>query len=97
MLSYIFIAYLSVIPEIKSETARYLSCLTKSLLINLDGFLEIYLNNLLIIIFPLFLAFIFALKIHDGLRYFLFLIPYLSIIPGLTIFYLFKNSKFWDR
>ena len=48
---------------------------------------------LFIIIFPLLVAFIFALKIHDGLRYFLFLIPYLSIIPGLTIFYLIKNRN----
>ena len=49
---------------------------------------------LFIIIFPLFAASVAALKIHDGLRYFLFLIPYLSIIPGLTIYYFIYNSKF---
>ena len=48
---------------------------------------------LFIIIFPLFAASVAALKIHDGLRYFLFLIPYLNIIPGLTIYYLIYNSK----
>ena len=47
-----------------------------------------------IILFPLIIAFIAAIKITDGLRYFLFLIPYLSIIPGLTIYYLIYNSKF---
>ena len=46
-----------------------------------------------IILFPFTLAVIAGLKIHDGLRYFLFLIPYLCIIPGLTIFYLIYNSK----
>ena len=49
---------------------------------------------LFIIIFPLFTASVLAIKIHDGLRYFLFLIPYLSIIPGLTIYYFIYNSKF---
>ena len=49
---------------------------------------------LFIIVFPLIVAFIASIKLHDGLRYFLFLIPYLSIIPGLTIYYLIYNSKF---
>ena len=48
---------------------------------------------LFIIVFPLIVAFIASIKLHDGLRYFLFLIPYLSIIPGLTIYYLIYNSK----
>ena len=49
---------------------------------------------LFIIIFPLFTASVLAIKIHDGLRYFLFLIPYLTIIPGLTIYYLIYNLKY---
>ena len=49
---------------------------------------------LFIILFPLIIAFIAGLKIHDGLRYFLFVIPYLSIIPGLAVYYLIYNSKF---
>ena len=47
-----------------------------------------------IILFPIFIALITSIKITDGLRYFLFLIPYLSIIPGLTIYYLIYNLKF---
>ena len=34
-----------------------------------------------------------TLKIHDGLRYFLFLMPYLSIIPAMAIYYLIYNIK----
>jgi len=49
---------------------------------------------LFIIAFPLIVVFIASIKLHDGLRYFLFLIPYLSIIPGLTSYYLIYNSKF---
>ena len=39
------------------------------------------------------MAALVALKIHDGLRYFLFLMPYLSIIPGVAIYYLIYNIK----
>jgi len=46
-----------------------------------------------IILFPIIITFITSLKIHDGLRYFLFLIPYLSIIPSILIYYLTYNSK----
>ena len=49
---------------------------------------------LFIIVFPILMASLMALKIHDGLRYFLFLIPYLSIIPGVAIYYLIYNIKF---
>jgi len=57
-------------------------------------FFKIKISYLIfIILFPLITVFIAALKITDGLRYFLFLIPYLSIIPGLVIYYLIYNSK----
>ena len=48
---------------------------------------------LFIIVFPIVMAALIALKIHDGLRYFLFLLPYLSIIPGVAIYYLIYNIK----
>ena len=48
---------------------------------------------LFIIVFPIAIAALVALKIHDGLRYFLFLLPYLSIIPGVAIYYLIYNIK----
>ena len=59
-----------------------------------EFFIKKILYLLFIILFPLIIASIVGLKIHDGLRYFLFLIPYLSIIPGLVIYYLFHNSKY---
>ena len=48
---------------------------------------------LFIIVFPIVIASLMALKIHDGLRYFLFLMPYLSIIPAMAIYYLIYNIK----
>ena len=48
---------------------------------------------LFIIVFPIVMASLLALKIHDGLRYFLFLMPYLSIIPAMAIYYLIYNIK----
>jgi len=48
---------------------------------------------LFILIFPNLLIFINPYKLYDGLRLFLYLIPYLCIIPGLFIYYLFYNFK----
>ena len=48
----------------------------------------------LIIIFPNILLLISPYPAYDNLRLFLFLIPYLSIIPGIVIFYLLENIKF---
>ena len=48
---------------------------------------------LFIIVFSIVMASLMALKIFDGLRYFLFLMPYLSIIPAIAIYYLIYNIK----
>ena len=48
---------------------------------------------LFIIIFPNLLLLISPYKIYDGLRLFLYLIPYICIIPGLIIYYLIINYK----
>jgi hypothetical protein len=48
---------------------------------------------LFIISFPNLLIAISPYKIYDGLRLFLYLIPYICIIPGLTIYYLITNFK----
>ena len=48
---------------------------------------------LFIIVFPIVMASLMALRIYDGLRHFLFLMPYLSIIPGVAIYYLIYNIK----
>jgi hypothetical protein len=49
--------------------------------------------TLFIIIFPNLLLWFSPYKIYDGLRLFLYLIPYISIIPGLAIYYLIINYK----
>ena len=48
---------------------------------------------LFIISFPNLLLLVSPYKIYDGLRLFLYLIPYISIIPGLVIYYLIINYK----
>ena len=48
---------------------------------------------LFIIIFPNILLIISPYRIFDGLRLFLYLIPYICIIPGLTIYFLIINYK----
>jgi len=48
---------------------------------------------LFIIVFPQLLLSVSPYKIYDGLRLFLYLIPYICIIPGLTIYYLIINYK----
>ena len=51
------------------------------------------ISILIIIVFPNLLLLISPYKIIDGLRLFLYLIPYICIIPGLTIYYLIINYK----
>ena len=48
---------------------------------------------LFIIVFPNLLLLINPYRIFDGLRLFLYLIPYICIIPGLVIYFLIINYK----
>ncbi len=43
------------------------------------------------IAFPFILLFFTPFSIYDGLRHVLWIIPYICIIPGLTIYYLIEN------
>jgi len=50
------------------------------------------------ILYPTFLLFIFDVKIYDGIRLFLFLIPYFLFFPAITFYYLIRNlSKFSNK
>ena len=42
-------------------------------------------------IIPFIIGFIIPLVIYDGMRHFLWVVPYYCIIPGLTIYYLIEN------
>ena len=46
---------------------------------------------LFILIFPNLIFFLIPYPIYDGMRLFLWTLPYLCIIPGITIYYLLKN------
>ena len=48
-----------------------------------------------ILIFPHILLFISPYKIIDGLRLFLYMMPYICIIPALVIYYLIFNFKMY--
>jgi hypothetical protein len=45
------------------------------------------------LIFPNLIMFVIPFPINDGMRLFLWVLPYYCIIPGLTIYYLIKNFK----
>ena len=46
---------------------------------------------LLILLFPLIYFIFLPFRVYDGLRLFLYIIPYFTIIPGLSIYYLINN------
>ena len=45
------------------------------------------------IIYPFILLFLTPFSIYDGLRHVLWMLPYLCILPALTIYYLIKNLE----
>ena len=53
---------------------------------------KIYLL-ILILLYPDVIAILIPYPIYDGIRLFLWTIPYLCIIPALTIYYLIENIK----
>ena len=63
----------------------------------LNNIFESFYNKILlivlIIILPNLLLFLSPYSPYDGLRFFLYLIPYISIIPSILIFFLIKNLK----
>jgi len=46
-----------------------------------------------IIAFPILLTIIFQVKIYNGIRLFLFIIPFLSILLAISLYYILKNFK----
>ena len=52
-----------------------------------------YFISLSLILIPILIAIILKLKIHDGIRYFIYLIPLFNIIPSLFLNYLITNKN----
>ena len=46
-----------------------------------------------IIVFPILLTIIFQVKIYNGIRLFLFIIPFLSMLSAISLYYILKNFK----
>ena len=55
---------------------------------NFDYFILFTLVNLTL---PILISIVLGLKIHDGIRYFLYLVPIFNILPAIYIDYLLKN------
>ena len=47
--------------------------------------------SLFLLILPILIAIFLNLKIHDGLRYFVYLIPLFNMIPSIFLYYLYKE------
>ena len=50
---------------------------------------------ILILLYPNLLLFFIPYPVYDGVRLFLWSVPYLCLIPGLVIYYLITNLKFY--
>ena len=55
------------------------------------NFVKNFTYYLLFIFIPVLLIILLSIKVSVGLRYFLFIIPFLSIFPGLFFYYLYKR------
>ncbi len=67
----------------------------KKNIINFDIKLAFVLINIL---FPTFLLFIFDVRVYDGLRLFLYILPYFLAIPGIVFYYLIvKANNFYYK
>ena len=60
---------------------------------NFNDFSLTILLSSIITIFPTLLIISTDLRVFDGIRYFLFILPFYLIIPSVTIYYLLKNIK----
>ena len=58
---------------------------------NIKDFDYKILISLILLILPVLIAIFLKLKIHDGLRYFLYLIPIFNFFPAIYLYYLLKN------
>lgn len=52
-----------------------------------------YFISLSLLLIPILIAIFLKLKIHDGIRYFIYLIPLFNIIPSLFLNYLITNKN----
>jgi len=60
---------------------------------HINQFSNFIFLNLFIIFFTIFLSIILNVKIYDGIRLFLFLIPFFCTISAFSIIYFFHNFK----
>ena len=58
-----------------------------------DLFVYFYFFSISLLVVPICISILAGTKIHDGLRYFLFLIPIFNIFPAIFVYYLLFDKK----
>ena len=95
--NYIFINLFYKLPEFVILSYLIFFILLIKLLKYFNGQFNSFNNKIflifIIILFPNILLIFSPYSPYDGLRFFLYLIPYISIIPAILIFYFLKNLK----
>ncbi len=63
----------------------------------INNFKKNFFYLLLFIIIPILLFIFLSIKVIAGLKFFLFLIPFLSIIPGIVFYYFLEKRNFISK
>ena len=96
--SYLLINFIYKSPEYFLITYLFFAALlinSKNFFINKFKLFNYKLLLLiLILLYPNLIVLFFPYPIYDGMRLFLWTLPYFCLIPGLTIYYLIGNLKF---
>jgi hypothetical protein len=71
--------------------------LNKNFFINKFSSYKNFIYIFLQIFFPIFLILITGMALNDGLRYILFIIPFICIVASISIFYIFNFNHFFYK
>ena len=84
---YFLISYIFFVPILFSSKKFFIN---KFINFNYKLYFIIFL-----LIFPILVSLFIPFPLYDGLRLFLWTLPYFCIIPGLTIYYLINNFNYF--
>ena len=94
--NYLFVNVLFKFPSIFLFGFLFFFIFYKNIATSLDTIKDfnykILISSILLIL-PVLITIFLKLKIHDGLRYFLYLIPFFNFFPAIYSYYLLKNLE----
>ncbi len=99
--NYLFVSYLYKLPEFLivlyalSIPVLYLNW--KMVKNNFNNFKIIIITIFFLLIFPTLVLIVIPYPVYDGMRLFLWSVPYLVIIPSITAYIIFINKNFIYR